>query len=237
MNYKSKIELVENLIREITSNCISDDINDIRNVTNYSLYLNTENFLFGLIQSEQFFELTTFKKQIHNEFEQVDVDNRKFTYEGFLKNAFFITFFVTVESHIRHIAKYFEKNKDDINVKSIKTTFKNITKSDKTPHFSSLEKKDIELFNFYCYLRNTMHEIGFQSESNPNQSLIIEDLDSVITKNRTELKLNSGSENKIDLKELLLIQEQIFKLLNKINKLIPKEKFIKHKLVDVGFNG
>ena len=90
MNYKSKIELVENLIREITSNCISDDINDIRNVTNYSLYLNTENFLFGLIQSEQFFELTTFKKQIHNEFEQVDVDNRKFTYEGFLKNAFFI---------------------------------------------------------------------------------------------------------------------------------------------------
>ena len=236
MNFEEKIDKVKSLIIEINDADYFSNIEDIRNVTHYSLYQHTENFLFGLFQSEDFFELTKFREIIDTESDLQDVEIKKYNYDGFLKDGYFTKYFVSIETHIRQIASFYERSVGNINTISIKKTFGNLTDTNKTTLFTSLNNQDKDTFNFFCYLRNTMHNIGFQSDNNSDQTLIIHDTESEIETERTELKLERGKPNNIDLKKLLLLNEQIFKLMQKIDNLIPETDFIKHKLVDTGFN-
>lgn len=236
MNFQEKITKVKSLINEINGVEYFSKEEDIRNVTHYLLYQNTENFLFGLLQSENFFKLDNFRAHIDSEFNSDDVEIKKWNYDGFLKDAFFIKNFVSIESYIRHIASFYESLRGGINDLALKKTFKNLTNQNKTDLFTSLNTQDENVFNFFCYLRNTMHNIGFQSDNNQNQTLIIHDLNSQIETNQTELLLETGKPNNINLNKLLLLNEQIFKLMTKINSLIPQTDFIKHKLVETGFN-
>lgn len=236
MNFEEKIDKVRSLIIEINDSDYFPNEEDIRNITHYSLYQHTENFLFGLLQSEDFFKLDNFRRKIDSESETEDIEIKKFNYEGFLKDGYFTKYFVSVETHIRQIASFYESSEGNINVISINTTFKNLTNINKTTHFTTLSSQDESIFDFFCYLRNTMHNIGFQSNNKSNQTLIIHDSDSEIETDRTELKLETGKPNNIDLKKLLLLNEQIFKLIQKIDNLIPNTDFIEHKLVETGFN-
>ena len=237
MNFEEKIDKIKSLIIEINDVDYFPNQEDIRNITHYSLYQHTENYLFGMLQSEEFFELTNFREKIDSKSNSEDIEIKKFNYDGFLKDGYFTKYFVSVETHIRHIASFYESSAGNIDVISIKKTFENLTNTKQSTLFTSLSSQDKDTFNFFCYLRNTMHNIGFQNDNNSDQTLIIHDKESKIETNQTELKLKTGKPNNIDLIKLLLLNEQIFKLIQKINSLIPETDFIKHKLVDIGFNG
>lgn len=236
MNNQEKIEIVEAFINEINKNEYFSNEQDVRNITQYALYQCTENFLFALLQVENFFKLDQFRIKIDNNTNEEDVEIKKYNYEGFINSAYFNSFFVIVETHIRHIASHYENSNNKIEVISIKSTFENLTNPNKTTLFNNLDSQEKDVFNFFCYLRNTIHNIGFHSDNNPIQRLIIQDLNSQITTYETELILEPGQANNIGLKKILLLNEQVFNLIMKMNKLIPNTDFIKHKLDEIGFN-
>ncbi|SFF39164.1 hypothetical protein [Flavobacterium xueshanense] len=82
-------------------------------------------------------------------------------------------------------------------------------------------------------MRNTMHNAGFQTQE--NQSIEIFDIYSIINKDRIVIKLSKDSSNDLNFQDQLLLQEQIIKLIFKINLLIPINDFIKHRFSDLGF--
>jgi len=231
MDLEKKTDLVKGFITSIQNNDSYQNQNDIRSVTNYSLYQISESFLISLILSEQLSDIGYCQQKISPKIESDDLATLEFAFDGFVKDAYFVKFFVSSETHIRQIAEFYESPTNKINVISISTTFKNLMK---TSLFTSLTYDDKELFEFYCYLRNTMHNIGFQSK--PNQQLIIKDSNSVIEKTKVTLELTLDSAHSMTFSNLILIQEQIYKLLLKINSLIPESDFIEHKLVSIGFN-
>ncbi|WP_028375352.1 hypothetical protein [Leeuwenhoekiella sp. MAR_2009_132] len=234
MDLESKTKLVRELITFIQENDNYQNQDDIRSVTAYSFYQISESFMIGLILSENLSDLQYCKEKINPAIDDSYLPVLEYVFDGFLKDSFFIKLFALAENHIRQIAEFYESSTNKIKVDSISTTFKNLMNSNKTLFFSNLNIKDKELFDFYCYLRNTIHNMGFQSK--PDQQLIINDASSVINKNKVIIDLTLNSANSLDFEKSILLQEQIFKLILKMNNVIPESDCIEHKLVSIGFN-
>lgn len=211
------------------------NINDIRSVTVNAFFKQIENLYLSAILSINLNDLEFLKLNLSNDIEENFIPAIIYNFEGFIKDAFFIKFFILVENHINQIAEFYEKPNSLIKDKtSIIKTFENLTNIKKCKIFADLIESDKQLFNFYCYLRNTIHRIGFQSKS--DKILIINDKDSIIINFETKIELLKDKPNNINTSSLLLINEQILKLIIKINSFIPKEDFIEHILVKSGYN-
>lgn len=211
------------------------NINDIRSVSIHMLFKQIENFNIAVLLSEKLNDIELLKSQISISIEEKHIPDILFNYEGFIKDALFIKCFLAVENHINQIANFYEKTKGDIkHESSVLITFNNLIKIEKCNMFSDLSNYDIELFGFFVYLRNTIHNIGYQTKS--SKSVTINDNDSVINKNEIKLNLEFDQFNNIDTTSLLLLIEQIIKLVNKINSKIPIQDYIEHILVKSGFN-
>jgi len=235
MELEKKKDLVKNLITYIQSKDSHQNQDDIRSVTAYSLYQNTESFLIGLTLSENVSDINYCKQKISQEIEVEDLENLEFAFDGFIKDAFFIKIFILVENHIKQIAEFYQSPTNKINVESITTTFNNLLNQNKTALFANLTNNDKKLFEFYCFLRNTIHNIGFQLKD--TTQLQINDSESVINQNEVIIDLTQNSANSLDFEKLILLKEQIIKLIFKMNHLLPENDFIEHRLVSIGFNG
>lgn len=231
MDIENKINLVKDLIIFIQSKDTEQNEDDIRSISTYSFYQISESFLISLILSKHISDVEYCKSQINPNITELDISILEYAFDGFIKDSFFIKIFVLIENQIRQIAEFYETPSNKINTNSILTTFKNVIE---IGLFSSINHKERELFEFYCNLRNTMHNFGFQTKS--NKTLVIKDSNSVIEKNEIIIGLTLNSPNKITFQKLILLKEQVFKLLSKINNLIPKDDFIKHRLVSSKFN-
>lgn len=229
-----KIDKVGAFLNFINEKDTFEKLDDIRSISIHSLAQTTQSYLFSLILNKELENIEYVKKNISKTINQEHLETINYIYEGFLKNAFFINLFVYVENHIRQIALHYEKSVKDINATSITLTFKNLRDLNKVTHFKGLDDNDEELFTFYCYIRNTMHNVGFQTES--DKSITIMDESSIFKFKKTEIKLIQNSPNNLTFEELLILQEQVIKLILKINSLIPQSDFIKHKFSDIGFN-
>lgn len=229
-----KIDKVGAFLNFITEKDSFENIEDIRSITIHSLAQISQSYLFSLILSKELENIEYVKRNISQEINTEHLATINYNYDGFTKNAFFINLFVFIENHIRQIALHFEKSSEDINVTSITLTFKNLRDFNKVIHFQSLNDCDEELFSFYCYLRNTMHNVGFQTQN--DKSIIINDENSILKFPRTEIKLIQNSPNNVTIENILLLQEQVIKLILKMNSLIPKSEFLKHRFTDLGFN-
>jgi len=220
-------------------NFIGDNINfenedDIRNITVEALRLTTENFLFSIILSSNLNSLDYCKKNISENINEEYLPIIEDNFEGFIKNAFFINYFVQIENHIRQIALHFERSVGSINEISIMKTFKNLMDLNKLEYFRTISNDDLNLFEFYCFLRNTMHNAGFHNRD--DKSLIIHDSESIFDKDELKIYLIKDSPNSISFIHLLLLHEQIIKLIFKFNVCIPIEEVIAHKFSSIGFN-
>lgn len=234
MELEKKIDLVKELITFIQSKDSHQNQDDIRSVTTSSFYQISESYLIGLILSENISDIKYCKEKISQDIEIAHIENLEYVFDGFLKDSFFVKIFVLIENHIRQIAEFYENSTIKINVNSIASTFNNLTDSNKTNLFLSLTNQDKELFKFYCYLRNTIHNIGFQLKG--AQQLKINDSRSVINQSEVIIDLTKNSANSLTFENLILLQEQIFKLILKMNDLFPEDDFIEHRLVSTGFN-
>lgn len=229
-----KIDKVGAFLNFISEKDTFKNLEDIRSISIHSLAQTTQSYLFSLFLNKELQNIEYVKNNISQEINLEDLATMNYIYDGFIKNAFFINIFVYIENHIRQIALHFEKSLKDINVSSITLTFKNLRNLNKVPHFKSLVDNDEELFTFYCYIRNTMHNVGFQTES--DKSLVIIDENSIFKFTKTEIKLIQNSPNNITFEDLLILQEQVIKLILKLNSLIPESEFLKHTFTDLGFN-
>lgn len=235
MNLEEKKDLLKGLITYIQSKDSHTDQDDIRSVTTYSFYQNCESFLIALTLSENISDINYCKQKINPEIETEDLEILEFAFDGFIKDSFFIKIFILVENHIKQIAEFYESPTNKIKVKSIKTTFENLLDPNKTVIFSNLTNSDKELFEFYCFLRNTIHNIGFQLKE--TKQLKINDVESVINQSEVIIDLSQNSANSLNFEKLILLNEQIIKLIFKMNDLLPENDFIEHRLVSIGFNG
>ena len=231
--HTKRVLSVKNLVNYISSNDIFENKEDVRSITTHTLAQTAQNFWFSLILSENLFDISYCKSNFSFEIEISDLSTIIYNYDGFIKNAFFLNSFIYVENHIRQIALKYENPNNLINVTSITKTFRNLMNTNKTSLFSSLNENDFKLFEFYCFMRNTMHNAGFQTQE--NQSIEIFDIYSIINKDRIVIKLSKDSSNDLNFQDQLLLQEQIIKLIFKINLLIPVNDFIKHRFSDLGF--
>ncbi len=234
MEIENKIDLIKDFISFIQSKDTFQNQDDIRSVTTYSFYQISESFFISLVLSKHISDINYCKENINPNIINSDISTLEYAFDGFIKDSFFIKLFVSVENHIRQIAEFYESSNNKINVNSIGMTFKNLTDITKTNLFISITNEEKELFEFYCYLRNTIHNFGFQTKA--DKQLKIDDSDSIIESNEVLIDLNLNSVNNLTFKKLILIQEQIFKLILKIDSLIPKSDFIEHRLVSIGFN-
>ena len=231
--HTKRVLSVKNLVNYISSNDIFENKEDVRSITTHTLAQTAQNFWFSLILSENLFDISYCKSNFSFEIEISDLSTIIYNYDGFIKNAFFLNSFIYLENHIRQIALKYENPNNIINVTSITKTFRNLMNTNKTSLFSSLNENDFKLFEFYCFMRNTMHNAGFQTQE--NQSIEIFDIYSIINKDRIVIKLSKDSSNDLNFQDQLLLQEQIIKLIFKINLLIPVNDFIKHRFSDLGF--
>lgn len=207
---------------------------DVRSITVHSLCQTTQNYLFALILSKSLLNVDFCKENISDQLESTDLPTVSNNFDGFIKNGFFINCFVYIENHLRQIAIHYESSKGKLNDRSITQTFLNLTDKKKISYFSTVSEDEIKLFKFFCYLRNTMHNAGFQNGT--DKSIEINDSDSVIKTDKTELKLIKDQANNISFNEQLLLIEQICKLILKINSLIPESDYIEHRFVELGYN-
>ncbi len=235
MNLEKKKYLLKDLINYIQSKDFYSNQDDIRSVTTYSFYQNSESFLIALTLSENISDINYYKQKINQEIEVEDLEVLEFAFDGFIKDSFFIKIFILVENHIKQIAEFYETPTNKLKVESIKTTFKNLLDPNKTMLFSNLTNRDKELFEFYCFLRNTIHNIGFQLKE--TKQLKINDTESVINQSEVIIDLNQNSVNSLNFEKLILLKEQIIKLIFKMNDLLPENDIIEHRLVSIGFNG
>lgn len=189
--------------------------------------------MFALILSEKLLDISFCKSHFSDQIEINDLSTISYNFDGFIKNAFFTNSFVYTENHIRQIALHYESLNNIINVTSITSTFKNLMNQNKISIFNSLDENDFKLFEFFCFIRNTMHNAGFQTKE--NQSIEIFDSNSVINKDRITISLSKDSANDLTFNNQLLLQEQIIKLILKVNSVIPGNDFIKHRFSDIGF--
>ena len=206
-------------------------LKDIRSITINALFKQIENLYISIILSKQLNDLTFLKTEISKSITEKSTQDILYNYEGFIKDAYFIKSFLIVENHINQIAEFYEKKENKIkHPTSILSTFENLIKKEKCELFFDLSDYEINLFRFYCWLRNTIHNIGFQSKE--NKSLLINDKSSVINKNEIKLELKTGEGNNLNTNSLLLLHEQIIKLILKLNSKISTEEYIEHILAN-----
>jgi hypothetical protein len=235
MELEKKIDLVKDLITFIQSENSHQNEDDIRSITTYSFYQISESFLIALILSENISDIKYCKEKINQDIEIDGLENLEYVFDGFIKDSYFIKIFVLVENHFKQIAEFYESRPNNsMNVDSINQTFNNLLNPNKTTLFTILTNQDKELFEFYCFLRNTIHNIGFQLKD--TKQLKINDPDSIINQNEVIIDLTQNSVNSLDFEKLILLHEQVFKLIFKMNDLIPGNDFIGHRLVSIGFN-
>lgn len=221
-------EILELLIFTQRNDTFSN-LKDIRSITINALFKQIENLYISLILSKQLNDLTFLKTEISESMTEESIQDIIYNYEGFIKDAYFIKSFIIVENHINQIAGYFEKPENKIkHPTSILATFENLIKIEKCKLFYDLSDYEINLFRFYCWLRNTNHNIGFQSRE--NKYLVINDINSVVNKNEIRLELKTGEFNNLNTNTFLLLHEQIIKLILKINSKISNEEYIEHIL-------
>lgn len=208
-----------------------NNLKDIRSITINALFKQIENLYISVILSKQLNDVTFLKTEISESMTEESIQDILDNFEGFIKDAYFIKSFIIVENHINQIAEFYEKPENKIkHPTSILSTFENLIKVEKCELFFDLSDYEINLFRFYCWLRNTNHNIGYQSKE--NKSLVINDKNSVINKNEIKLELKTGEGNNLNTNSLLLLQEQIIKLIQKLNSKISTEDYIEHILAN-----
>ena len=232
------MDILENHIRDtfrlsnfINFNCNLTNKADVRYITLHALSQTSQNFGFALILSRQLQNVEFCQKNVSTDIFAEDIPNITYNFKGFLRNAFFINFFVYVENHIRQLATHFETKPKEINVISIVQTFKKLTIEGKTP--ISLSERDVYVFEYYCFLRNTMHNAGFQTQENKKIEII--DNESIFGPQKFEMELDENSPNQFIMNEQFVLHEQIAKILMKINAKIPITDFIEHRFTATGF--
>jgi hypothetical protein len=230
----SEIINIKNLINFIGIVDKHQNQYDVRSITIHSLFQVTQSFLFSKILAKEISDIEYCKENFSTDIQTDDLEVLQYNYDGFISNAFFINYFVHIENHIRQVAMNYENNPKEINVSSITQTFKNLMNINKTNVFQQISHIDYELFEFYCFMRNTMHNVGFQTRE--AKTLILDDRDSVVYSLPLEIKLEENVPASVSSEKSLLISEQILKLILKINSLIPESDFIKHRFSDIGFN-
>jgi len=232
MNYLQKIDNIGNLLNFINSQNNFPDYEDIRNITVDAFAQNTQNYLIALNLANNLNNIEFIQNEISDQFVEHDLEIINFNFDGFIKDAFFVKSFILFENHIRQIALFYELTPNTLNVQSINTTIKNITGQNKIS-FINISESEIEILLFYCYLRNTMHNIGFQTQA--DKQINLNDVNSVISNENHTLKLTQNSANEITFTEFILLIEQVFKILIKIDSQLPKTDKIEHKLNTIGY--
>jgi hypothetical protein len=225
LNNINQLESLANLINE---NAEFENKKDIRNVTFELLAQTTRHYKTSLILSTQLNNLDYVQKFIHDSYLVTDLQRLTENHEVFLKTAFFINFFVPVENHIRQIIEEYEIRKVD----SIQTSFLDLKKIEIIKE--KISDEDVKLFKFYCESRNTMHNVGFYSKE--DYSITIKDEDSRINVSKVNLCLTKNRVLELTFENMMLLHEQIIKLIQKIDQAIPKDTEIVHKLIAIGFN-
>ncbi|WP_291143376.1 hypothetical protein [Flavobacterium sp. UBA7680] len=224
-----RIILLRKLSNFIVSNDTFQNQEDIRSISINALGLTVQNFIFSLTLSKKLLDLNYCKEEISSNVRKVHLATFNYNFNGFVRDAFFNSFFLNVENHLRQIAINYERTRGDINKTAILETFKNLLIQNKTTLFTNLTNDDLSLFTFYCYLRNTIHSLGFQTRG--DSTLVLHDRSSLFNKKRVEIKLISST-NSVSFEDMILLQEQIFKLLIKMNSFIPNEDTINHRLAN-----
>lgn len=225
-----RIDLLKKLTDLIVLNDNFQNQDDIRSISINALGLTVQNFIFSLTLSKKLLDLNYCKEEISINIRKAHLATFNYNFNGFVRDAFFNSFFLNVENHIRQIAINYERTSGDINKTSILETFKNLLNPNKTTFFTSLTNDDLNLFTFYCHLRNTIHSLGVQTRG--DSALVVNDRSSFLNKKRVEIKLLSST-NSLSFEDMILLQEQIFKLLVKINSFIPNEDTINHRLANL----
>lgn len=235
MKIEDKIEITAKILDLARESKEHPNRKDIRSVTPHILTLTIQNYLITLILSRNLSNLDYLKSNIYDGFEEEDIDDLEYNFGGYQTNALLINLFVYVENHIRQIAIHYESQNQKLNVTSITNTFRNIINKDKLVLFANeIKKEEIELFEFFCYVRNTMHNGGFHTH--PDTKIIISDECSIFGSEEKSISLERNQPNRISFEDQWLIYEQIIKLLTKINALIPEKENIEHQFVKLGFN-
>ena len=146
-----------------------------------------------------------------------------------------INLFVYVENHIRQIANHYETPNQKLNINSITSTFKNIINRDKLELFADdITNEDLKLFEFFCYVRNTIHNGGFHTHTDTR--INITDQNSIFGTEEKTISLDQNQPNRISFEKQWLMYEQLIKLVIKLNSVIPEIEFIEHRFVQTGFN-
>ena len=232
------MDLIDNNIRYIIrlSNFINSNSNsankaDIRYVSLHTLAQTAQNFGLSLLLSRKLHNVEFCQENISTDIFDDDLPNIIYNLEGFLHNSFFINFFVHIENHIRQLAIHFENKPKEINVFSIVQSLKKLSKDEKT--LISLTEHEIEIFQYYCYLRNTMHNAGFQTQQ--SNKIRIVDSESIFGHQDFIMEIKQSTQVEFSLREQLVLHEQIVKIIIKINMQIPIEDFIEHRFTTIGF--
>ncbi|MDN3694322.1 hypothetical protein QWZ06_19565 [Chryseobacterium tructae] len=231
MNINEKIDFTGNLINFIGENNTHPDSEDIRSITIDSIAQAFQNFWISLKLSKELQSIDFVQEKISDQFKESDLEDIEFNLDGFIKDALFTRLFISLESHLKTIARHFETKPFDIYDDSIKNTFKNLL--EKIVFFTDISDYEKNVVFYFFYLRNTIHNFGIQNRK--TQILEIEDPTSVVSQLKFELKLIKGKTNVISSLELLLLFEQVIKVIIKLNSLIPTNEIIKHPLADFDY--
>lgn len=234
MKVEEKIDLVGRLLNFISANNNFSDYEDIRSITIDSFAVAVQYFFISLILSKELQKIDYVQSKISDQFKEFDLKDIEFNFDGFVKDALFTKLFISVESNFRTIARHLEKTTDDINNTSIKITFERLLDANKTNLFTTIDAIDKDIIICFFYLRNTIHNFGIHTK--PNHILEIEDSTSLISKSKVTIELVQNQPNSISTENLLLLFEQVIKVIIKFNSVIPTTEKIKHPLADFGYN-
>lgn len=232
MNYIDKIHTIGNLLNFINSQNTFSDKEDIRNITIDAFAQNTQNFFIALNLAKKLENIHFVNIEISEQFIEDDLEIVNYSFDGFIKDAYFVKSFILLENHIRQIASFYERTPNNLNVQSINSTIKNVTDNSKLS-FMNISKPEIEILLFFCYLRNTMHNIGFQTQT--DKQITLNDSFSVISTDNHTLELKQNGANKNTFIEFVLLIEQVIKILIKIDSQLPINDKIEHRLNTIAY--
>jgi hypothetical protein len=235
MNIDDKIEIVAKILDLSKNGNDHSNRKDIRDVSTHILTLTIQNYLITLILSRNLSNLDYLKNNIYEGYEKEDIADLEYNFGGYQTNALLINLFVYIENHIRQIAIHYETDLQTLNVNSITNTFKNIINKDKLELFANdISNEDLKLFEFFCYVRNTMHNGGFHSH--PDTGISINDSESIFGNTTKIITLKHNQPNRISFKKQWILYEQVIKLIIKLNSIIPQTDYIEHRFIQTGFN-
>ncbi|MGV0945462.1 hypothetical protein ACTS90_18185 [Empedobacter falsenii] len=208
---------------------------DIRSVTNNYINQTIQNFIFSIKLSFNLLDINYCNNNISNQIQIEDLEITHNNFIGYTKEAFFINFSIIVENHFRQIAMHYENETKKINVIPIRQTFENLFNINKLLKFNNLlNENEFKTYYFFLSLRNTMHNIGVHTRE--DSSIEFNTSNSIFSFETFSLSLKKNDFNKISFSQLIILIEQVYRLVNKINSKIENSEFIKHRLVDAGFN-